>query len=122
MLIRVVGELFDLLSVVKAPRYSFLPARLCHGEGHLSIGYSATIRQLPSGGVLTLRVLPRTPKTTTVELCIYTKRTEEINAEPQYLSVKKDLQMAIKRIESKQIELMTGDMGSSDRKSVPWIP
>jgi hypothetical protein len=120
MLTLAAGELFDLPSLRESNAIlpSFLPGLFSRRQGRQSIGYSTIIRHFTSRGLLTLRFLPKSPRTTTVELCIYTKQTKEASAELQYLDAKKDLQMVIRQLENKQTRLLCGEIGFSSGKSI----
>jgi hypothetical protein len=96
---------------------SLLPAIFKTGQGYESIAYSAVARRLPSGDYLILRFLPKPPRTTTVECCVYTKRAE--NRAAGLLNVKKELRTEIEHMENKQKRLLDGDVDFSRRKKPP---
>ncbi|TVY15034.1 Carnitine monooxygenase oxygenase subunit [Lachnellula arida] len=90
--------------------FSLLPAIFSTSQKYESIGNSAVIRQLSSGDFLTLRFLPKSPRTTTVECCLYTKRAE--NRAAELLTVKKEVREEIEQMEKKQRRLLNGEIGS----------
>ncbi|TVY83133.1 2-aminobenzenesulfonate 2,3-dioxygenase subunit alpha [Lachnellula suecica] len=95
---------------------SILPPVFGNRQKGEALGYAATIRPLPSGDLLTIRFLPKSPNITTIHCCIYTRQGSDAKVERRNLIAKKELRLQVTQMENKQTRILDGEYTFSRRK------
>lgn len=72
-------------------------------------GHSATTRRLEFGTLLTVRIIPQSAVITTIHCLIYNSQHVDDKLQPQFESVKEEIQRGVQRFEREQKRLLNGD-------------
>ena len=112
LLMHAAGEIsldYSLGFATSSEWWAFLPTWLQVWEGNVELSKTAFVRRLPSGKILTYRLLPESPVMTTIEFVLYARAQKSLRSgEFEIEALRRSVQVEIDRLELKQDRLLSG--------------
>lgn len=111
------AEPAKLPSEKKHSTWKTLLSIICAPTKDTMIAPNTIMRRIDSSTTLTMRFLPNTATTTTVECCVYTKGNPESVDEGLIQSIQTEIQAEIESMEMQQRKLRLGDVPSPNHET-----